>query len=125
MTASEVLEIYNLENQNDVSEELKKLWISELDKKIVGELNKGREKLNETFYTPESEISFKLNAPTEYSEIYLVYLKMKTDYLLGETERYNNSAMIFNRLYYEMSNFISRNFKTIKNNSLKVELNNA
>ncbi|MBE6747908.1 MAG: hypothetical protein E7557_01605 [Ruminococcaceae bacterium] len=125
MTASEVLEIYNLENQNDVSEKLKKLWISELDKKIVGELNKGRENLRETYYTPESDISFKLNAPTEYSEIYLVYLKMKTDYLLGETGRYNNSAMIFNRLYFEMSNFISRNFKTIKNNSLKVELNNA
>lgn len=124
MTVSEVLENYNEENQNDISEKLKKLWISELDKKIVSELNKNREKLKSDFYSIEKDNSFSLNAPVEYDEIYSVYLKMKTDYYLGETERYNNSAKIYNHLFFEMGNFISRNFRKKNKVSLKVELNN-
>jgi hypothetical protein len=124
MTVSEVLENYNEENQNDISEKLKKLWISELDKKIAGELNQNREGLKSDFYSIEKDELFILNAPTEYDEIYSVYLKMKTDYYLGETERYNNSAKIYNNLYFEMGNFISRSFKKKNNTSLKVALNN-
>ncbi|MBR3810333.1 MAG: hypothetical protein IKK46_08550 [Clostridia bacterium] len=124
MTVSEVLENYNEENQNDISEKLKKLWISELDKKIAGELNQNREGLKSDFYSIEKDELFILNAPTEYDEIYLVYLKMKTDYYLGETERYNNSAKIYNNLYFEMGNFISRSFKKRNNTFLKVALNN-
>lgn len=124
MTVSEVLENYNEENQNDISENSKKRWISEIDKKIVSELIKNREGLSCEFYSLKKEASFILNAPEEYEEIYSVYLKMKTDYYLGETERYNNSAKIFNHLYFEMGNFISRNFKKTDNISLKVAFNN-
>lgn len=124
MTVSEVLENYNEENQNDISENSKKRWISEIDKKIVSELIKNREGLSCEFYSTKKDDSFVLNAPEEYDEVYSVYLKMKTDYYLGETERYNNSAKIFNHLYFEMGNFISRNFKKTENISLKVALNN-
>ena len=120
MTVSEVLEIYIEENQNDIP---KKLWISELDKKIAGELNKNRVDLKTDFYSKEKDDSFVLNAPEQYDEIYSVYLKMKTDYYLGETERYNNSAKIYNHLYFEIGNFISRNFKIKNKNFLKVGLN--
>ncbi len=124
MTVSEVLENYNEENQNDISENSKKRWISEIDKKIVCELNRNRETLSDEFYSVKKNDSFVLNAPEEYDEIYSVYLKMKTDFYLGETERYNNSAKIFNHLYFEMANFISRNFKKKEMISLKVVLNN-
>ncbi|MBQ6936534.1 MAG: hypothetical protein IJN49_08295 [Clostridia bacterium] len=123
MTVSEVLEIYNEENQNDIPKNSIKLWISELDKKIAGELNKNRVDLKTDFYSKEKDDSFVLNAPEQYDEIYSVYLKMKTDYYLGETERYNNSAKIYNHLYFEMGNFISRNFKIKNKNFLKVGLN--
>ena len=124
MTVSEVLENYNEENQNDISENSKKRWISEIDKKIVCELNRNRETLCDEFYSVKKNDSFVLNAPEEYDEIYSVYLKMKTDFYLGETERYNNSAKIFNHLYFEMANFISRNFKKKEKISFKVVLNN-
>ena len=123
MTVSEVLEIYIEENQNDIPKNSIKLWISELDKKIAGELNKNRVDLKTDFYSKEKDDSFVLNAPEQYDEIYSVYLKMKTDYYLGETERYNNSAKIYNHLYFEMGNFISRNFKIKNKNFLKVGLN--
>ena len=124
MTVSEVLGNYNEENQNDISENSKKRWISEIDKNIVCELNKNRKNLNSDFYSIEKSDAFILNAPEEYDEIYSVYLKMKTDYYLGETERYNNSSKIFNNLYFEMGNFISRNYKIKENISLKVALGN-
>ena len=124
MTVSEVLENYYEENQNDISENSKKRWISEIDKKIVCELNRNRETLCDEFYSVKKNDSFVLNAPEEYDEIYSVYLKMKTDFYLGETERYNNSAKIFNHLYFEMANFISRNFKKKEKISFKVVLNN-
>ncbi len=125
MTVEKVLELFDKETENDVPVELKEQWISELDKKIASELNKDRAGLTYEAYNPDDNISTKLNAPEEYSEIYIIYLKMKMNYMLSEIERYNNSASVFNRLFYEMANYISRNFKIEKNNSIKVELNNV
>lgn len=125
MTIEKVLELFDKETENDVPVELKKQWLSELDLKIANELNKGRAGLNGVAYTPDDNDSFNLNAPEEYSEIYIIYLTMKMNYMLSEIERYNNSATIFNRLFYEMSNYISRSFKYEKNNSIKVEVNNV
>lgn len=125
MTASKAIELFDNETDNDVSADLKKQWLSELDLKIACELNKGRAELSQTPYLPDSDDSTSLVAPEEFSEIYLVYLKMKMSYMLSEIERYNNSSLIFNRLFYEMSNYISRNHQVETKNSLKVELNNV
>lgn len=125
MTVLKALEIFDEENENDISDDIKKRWLSELDLKIVGELNKNRDGLNKVGYTADKNDTTELNAPEEFSEIYIIYLKMKMNYMLCEIERYNNSASLFNRLFYEMANYISRNFKMTIKNSVKVELNNA
>ena len=125
MTALKALKIFNNETENEISDELKKQWISELDVKIAGEINKGRNSLSQIGFLPEKALTTELTAVDEFSEIYISYLRMKMNYMLGEIERYNNSAAIFNRLYYEMSNFVSRNYQTITKNSIKVELGNV
>ncbi len=125
MTALKALEIFNNETENEISDELKKQWLSELDVKIAGEINNGRNNLLQIAFLPESALTTELAAVEEFSEIYISYLRMKMSYMLGEIERYNNSAAIFNRLYYEMSNFVSRNYQTITKNSIKVELGNV
>lgn len=125
MTALKALEIFNNETENEISDELKKQWLSELDVKIAGEINKGRNSLSQIGFSPEKALTTELTAVEEFSEIYISYLRMKMNYMLGEIERYNNSAAIFNRLYYEMSNFVSRNYQTITKNSIKVELGNV
>lgn len=125
MTALKALEIFNNETENEISDELKKQWLSELDVKIAGEINKGRNSLSQIGFLPEKALTTELTAVEEFSEIYISYLRMKMNYMLGEIERYNNSAAIFNRLYYEMSNFVSRNYQTITKNSIKVELGNV
>lgn len=125
MTVFNVLQTFDSENENDISLDLKEKWISELDVKIVGELTSVREGLKTEAYTPEDDITAELAAPEEYGEIYVVYLKMKMDYMLSEINRYNNSASLFNRLYYEMANMISRNYKVKSRNSIKVAFGNA
>jgi hypothetical protein len=125
MTALKALEIFNNETENEISDELKKQWLSELDVKIAGEINKGRNSLSQIGFLPEKALTTELTAVEEFSEIYISYLRMKMNYMLGEIERYNNSAAIFNRLYYEMSNFVSRNYQKKVKNSIKVELGNV
>ncbi len=125
MTALKALEIFNNETENEISDDLKKQWLSEIDVKIASEINNGREGLSTTAFSPEKDMATELVAVNEFSEIYISYLRMKMYYMLGEIERYNNSASIFNRLYYEMSNFVSRNYQMIIKNSIKVELNNV
>jgi hypothetical protein len=125
MTALKALEIFNNETENEISDELKKQWLSELDVKIAGEINSGRNNLLQIAFSPESALTTELAAVEEFSEIYISYLRMKMSYMLGEIERYNNSAAIFNRLYYEMSNFVSRNYQKKIKNSIKVELGNV
>lgn len=125
MTVLKVLELFDSETENDISVEMKKRWISELDMKISCELNKNRQGLLTESYTPSKSDETELLAVDEYAEIYVAYLRMKMNYILSETERYNNSAAIFNRLYYEFANYISRNFKYDSSNSVKVELNDV
>ena len=125
MTALKALEIFNNETENEISDELKKQWLSELDVKIAGEINSGRNNLLQIGFSPERALTTELAAVEEFSEIYISYLRMKMSYMLGEIERYNNSAAIFNRLYYEMSNFVSRNYQKKIKNSIKVELGNV
>ena len=125
MTALKALEIFNNETENEIADELKKQWLSELDVKIAGEVNNGRNTLSKTAFLHDNALTTELTAVNEFSEIYIAYLRMKMNYMLGEIERYNNSAAIFNRLYYEMTNFVSRNYQKKIKNSIKVELNNV
>ena len=125
MTALKALEIFNNETENEISDELKKQWLSEIDVKIASEINIDRAGLSKNAFSPESSLDTELVAVKEFAEIYISYLRMKTYYMLGEIERYNNSAAIFNRLYYEMSNFVSRNYQKETKNSIKVEMGNV
>lgn len=125
MTALKALEIFNTETENDISDELKKQWLSEIDVKIAKEINNGRSGLSKNVFLSDDDLATELSAVKEFSEIYISYLRMKMYYMLGEIERYNNSAAIFNRLYYEMSNFVSRNYHYEIKNRIKVELGNV
>ncbi len=56
----------------------------------------------DTLYDAD-HLDAELIAPYPYDELYVAYLKMKIDEENGETQRYNNSATLFNSYY---SNFI-------------------
>lgn len=119
MTLGKAISLFDTQRKNSVSGALKIRWLSELDMKISAEFLVPRGENGFTGYSDSQSTDTELLAPESYSEIYPCYLNMKNDYMNGEINRYNNSALIFNRLYYEMGNFINRNKAVIKNTAVK------
>ncbi len=119
MTVKRAMELFCEERQNSVSEELLMFWLSQLDMKIFCELLKNRGMDEFKGYVLSSDKGKTLLAPEEYCEIYTAYLTMQTDRINGETIRFNNSAQIFNRLYYELSCYISRSTPVKKRAEIK------
>ncbi len=120
MTLAEVIENFDSERTNNVSIITKKRWISQLDLKIWGEILKPRGDNQYIGYGKEIPLEAEVKAPSEYAEIYTLYMNMKLDYMNGEIARYNNSAMLFNRMYKEMHDFINRQDKLPENTDLKM-----
>lgn len=108
MTLLKTIEIFDRERDNSVPIETKLEWLSQLDLKISSELLVPRGDEAFSGYTIETSQQASLKAPEEYAEIYPLYLNMKLDLMNGEIARYNNSAMLFNKLYMEMADFINR-----------------
>ena len=119
MTLGKIIEAFDKERANSISLSMKIRWISALDLKISSELLEIRGGEEFGGYDETCSLQIKVKAPEEYSEIYGLYLNMKLDYLNGEIGRFNNSAMLFNRCYAQMSDFVNRKKAVVKNPTIK------
>ncbi len=118
MTTAKVISAFDSLRHNDISDRTKTEWVIELDKRVFSELIKDfapPEKRKYAEYTDGAE----LLAPEGYCDIYVLYLVMKYDELNGESARFNNSASLFNKAWYEMANFVSRT--SLKPDSAKIK----
>ena len=119
MTLAKAIESFDFQRTNSVSLERKVQWISQLDYKISAEITEPRGGERFKGYSELTPLDTILKAPEEYGEIYSVYMNMKLDYMNGEIARFNNSAMLFNRMYKELGDFVNRNQAVIKKNTIK------
>lgn len=119
MTLAKALEAFDGERLNDVSIERKKEWISQLDSKIFSEILKERGVNSFKGYDVLTKPDIRLLAPEEYGEIYSLYMNMKLDYMNGEIGRFNNSALLFNRMYKEMYDSINRKKAVTRKTKIK------
>ena len=119
-TLAKAIEKFDFQRSNSVTLERKIEWLSQLDYKISSEINQPRGGGEFKGYTELTPLDTELQAPDEYGEIYTLYINMKLDYMNGEIARFNNSAMLFNRMYKEMHDFINRQEKIPANADLKV-----
>ena len=119
MTLLKAMETFDRERDNALSIETKVDWLSQLDMKISAEIlaDRGGEKFEG--YSLDTPFDSVLRAPDEYGEIYGLYLNMKLDYMNGEIARFNNSAMLFNRMFKELHDYINRKTPVTKKTSLK------
>ena len=119
MTLEKAIEAFDAERNNGVSMAEKIRWLSQLDYKISSDITVPRGDEEFKGYTVSTPLDTVLRAPDEYGEIYPLYLNMKLDYMNGELARFNNSALLFNNTYRDMSNFINRQRAVIKQTEIK------
>ena len=118
MTTAKAISAFDALRHNDIPDSTKTEWITELDKRVFSELIRDfapPEKRTYAEYTDGTELLI----PEGYCDIYVLYLVMKYDELNGETARFNNSASLFNKAWYEMANFVSRT--SLKPDSAKIK----
>ena len=108
MTLEKALELFDSERTNGVDIAKKIRWISQLDYKITSELTEPRGDAPFCGYEESTPLGTVLKAPDEFGEIYGLYLNMKLDYMNGEIARFNNSALVFNNMYRDLSNYLNR-----------------
>ena len=119
MTLAKAIENFDFQRANSVNLERKIEWISQLDYKISSEITEPRGGEKFKGYSELTSLDTVLKAPDEYGEIYSLYMNMKLDYMNGEIARFNNSAMLFNRMYKELSDFTNRAQAVIKKTTIK------
>ena len=121
MTIAEVLALVDEIQPNTYDENIKMIWLSELDGKVFNDLvlNYEHELVDDgegnqveptfTAYTSEND---ELIIPDTYADIYRHFLFSKIAYANGETERYGNSMLMFNSVYDDYSRYYARTHKT-------------
>lgn len=106
MTVLDVIEAVDCRLHNEVCEEAKIKWISDLDRKIQRDIIDTHEDgENHTFpYDLNSEVIIE----EAYNEIYILYLLRQITLLNGEIEHSNNYLSEYNNLIYEWKKFYNR-----------------
>ena len=97
---------------NTFSEDMKFLWLSELDGRVKTEIldtHEGFENVEMPSYNLGNRTE-SLFVTEPYSDMYIYWLFMKMDFMNGEIDRFNNDAMMHNTSWLAFSNYINRNF---------------
>ena len=114
MTLYDAIELFDREHPNNAPFHLKVQWLSQLDYKVYAEILSARGYGDVKGYSLETPQDTILAVEDAFSEIYVYYLKMSLDLHNGEIDRFNNSAMLFNRTYKELFDYVNRNKPVIK-----------
>lgn len=99
MTITGILDRVDDLKPNQLSQERKIEWLSELDAKFFGDIVQTHERdaASPEIFMPYSEAAGNtvLLIPDPYSEVYEYYLYMKMDLANGELTKYQNSKALY------------------------------
>lgn len=85
-------------------------WLSQLDgliKKEVIDTHEGAEDVIFTGYDG-TDVETVLLVPAPYDNVYISWLESRIDYANGETNRYQNSSIMYNTDYIQYVNYYNR-----------------
>lgn len=106
MTLQEAIQRVETDRPGESTREEMRKWLSQLDGKWLTEVVSTHEDGEELTgrglpsYGAESGSEALMIAPP-YDEVYIHFLYSKIDYRLGEIDRYNNAAALFNQEWRE------------------------
>lgn len=100
---------------NQFSDEIKVSWLNELDMNIYNDIILTHENPNDEllpFFTPYTvdTMTRELIAIPPYDALYVAYLEMMIDQKNGDTDRYNNSVIIYNSHMTNYANYYNRTY---------------
>ena len=122
MTIAQILAVVDETRPNQFDENIKIGWLSELDGRIFNEviLTHAHDKVDDgegnmveptfTAYSQENEDE-QLIIPDTYADIYRHYLFAQIDYSIGETDRFQNSMIMFNSSLQQYKDWYNSNNK--------------
>lgn len=122
MTVAEVLERIDRERPGESTEEEKLRWLSQVDGQWYREMVRTHEGAEETTfapYTTDGDKSVALLIAPPYDEVYLHFLYMQIDQRLGEIDRYNNDAALYNQGMLEARQAYNREHMPLQRHSLR------
>lgn len=128
MTISKVLALVDEIDANTYDTKTKIGWLSKFDGRVFNDIILTHEHdlveddseegnlIEPTFpgYDEETSLDTELLIPDTYSDVYTDYLMAMIAYSNGETERYQNSMIMFNSNYREYANWYNRTHKPIQ-----------
>lgn len=122
MTVAEVLERIDRERPGESTEEEKLRWLSQVDGQWYREMvltHEGAEETTFAPYTTDGDKSAALLIAPPYDEVYLHFLYMQIDQRLGEIDRYNNDAALYNQGMLEARQAYNREHMPLQRHSLR------
>ena len=121
MTVQAAIAKANALRPNAYEDDLKFGWLSELDGRIKAEIFDSPEGF-ESFSVPSYNLGNRtdeLFAPEPYTDIYIYWLFMKMDFLNGESDRFNNDAILYNTSWLAFANSVNRTHTPKKRAEIK------
>lgn len=115
MTIKEAIDKADRFKPNQYSEEEKVAWLSDLDYQIYFNVLCEHLPIPEEGFIPYTieDIDNELIAEAPFDELYVDYLKMKIDEANEETERYNNSVIMYNAKYEAFAKHYHKTHKPV------------
>lgn len=114
-TLRDLLTENNLRNPNDVPQEMKWGWVTQLEKLICDDLYDTHQLTNEEWADAQrvntqehTGLDDKLLAQPPYNDVYLHYLDAQIAILNGDTEAYQISTQMYNNALLTYQNWFNR-----------------
>jgi hypothetical protein len=110
MTIEQLFAIIDEEKPNTYGDDSRIRWLNDIEGRIMEEIVKTHEGSEEVTYDgyTEEDTQTELIAKPPYDNLYLYYLYAMIDFSNMETERYNNSMIMFNQAYQDYASWYNR-----------------
>ena len=112
MTIAELIAVVDEIRPNQISKQTKTLWISEIEHRVFDEVVCRAIDFCPEFqfkvYDYDGNDEHELMVPDVYGDLYRAYLYSKIDLTLGEIDRYNNDAALFQAAWADYATWYRR-----------------
>jgi hypothetical protein len=118
MTIQEVIEAVDTLKPNQYSIAEKVQWLSFVDERIINDVLKTHEGYDEAYddfsgYS-EDDLTVSLIVKSPYDRLYPAFVSMKIDECNGDTQKYNNSYILYNNYLLEYRKYYNKTHMPIQ-----------